>query len=93
MLCGGHVSANDEFTPIANPAVTGPNFLAVHDVVITVETRFHLQSGEIGTGVRLGKALAPDFFSAQNLRNIPLSLCLGPTRDDGGYDPDPNPAS
>src|ERR1700730_2070892 len=80
------VGANDEFTPIAHPAVAGPDLLAVHDVVIAVQPCFHLQTREIGTGVGLGKALAPDFFSAQNFRNIALFLRFCSAGDDGGAD-------
>ena len=34
---GGGVGAHDEFAPVADPAVAGPNFLAVDDVVIAIE--------------------------------------------------------
>ena len=80
------VGANDEFAPVADPAVTGPHFLAVHDVVIAVQTRFGLQTGEIGTCIRLGKALAPDFFGAQNFRNVAFLLRFGSVGDDRGPD-------
>src|ERR1700686_435437 len=53
------VGADDEFTPIAQRAVAGPHFLTVHDVVITVQPRFRLQTGQIGTRIRLREALAP----------------------------------
>ena len=73
---GGGVGANDEFAPVADPAIAGPDFLAVHDVVVAVEPGFGLQAGEIGTGVGLGEALAPDFFSAQNFRDDSVFFAL-----------------
>ena len=58
---GIRIGAGEERAPIGCPAVTGPNFLAVDDVVIAVELRFGADVGEIGAGVGLGESLAPDF--------------------------------
>src|ERR1700757_4420791 len=51
--------------------------------MIAVEPRFRLQAGEIGTCIRLGEALAPDLFRAENFWNVPLLLRFGSTGDDG----------
>src|SRR5580704_7566029 len=83
---GGRVGANDEFAPVADPAVACPDFLPVYDVLIAVETRFGLQTGEIGTRVWLGEALAPDFFSAQDFRDVAFFLSFRSVGNDGGAD-------
>ena len=44
VFSGARVGAHDEFAPIANPAVTGLDFLPVDDIEVAVETRFHLQT-------------------------------------------------
>ncbi len=80
------VGADDQLAPVADPAVAGPDFLAVDDVVIAVELGFGLQSGEIGAGVGLGKTLAPDFFRAENFGNEALFLGFCSASDDGGTD-------
>src|ERR1700689_1608129 len=80
------IGASDQLTPVADPAVAGPDFLAVDDVVIAVKPRFHLQTGEVGTRVRLGEALAPDFFCAQNFWNVAFFLRFCSIGDDRGAD-------
>src|SRR6202050_3663656 len=80
------IGAYDQLTPVADPAVAGPDLLAVDDVVIAVQPRFHLQTGEIGTRVRLGEALAPDFFSAQNFGNKAFFLRFSSIGDNRGAD-------
>src|SRR5208282_4492619 len=42
VFCGARIRANDQLAPVADPAVTGPDFLAVHNVVNAIETRFGL---------------------------------------------------
>src|ERR1700733_9930379 len=83
---GGGVGAHDEFAPIADPAVAGPNFLPADEVVVAVEDCLGLQTGEIGAGVWLGKSLAPDFFGAENFRDVALLLRFGAIGDDGRAD-------
>src|SRR5580658_1617553 len=83
---GGGIGAHDDLSPVADPTVAGPNFLAVDDVMIAVENCLRLQAGEIGAGVRLRKTLAPDFFGAENLWNEALLLRFSAVGDDGGSD-------
>src|ERR1700722_15525493 len=80
------IRANHQLAPVTDPTEAGPHFLAVNDVVIAVQSGFHLQTGEIGAGVGFRKALAPDFFRAQNLRDVTFLLRLCSEGDDGGSD-------
>src|SRR5580698_10393401 len=50
--------------------------------MIAVEARFGLQTRQIRSRIRLRKSLAPNFLSAQNLRNEPPFLLFGPESDD-----------
>src|SRR5580698_3473097 len=43
VLRSGGVGTDDQFAPVADPAVAGPDFLAVDEVVIAVEDRLRLQ--------------------------------------------------
>ena len=45
------------------------------------------QAGQVGTGARLGKQLAPDHFAAERRRQEPLLLLVGAERDDRRNDP------
>src|SRR5271167_807249 len=80
------VGANDEFAPVTHPTVASPDFLAIHNVMIVLEARFGLQTSEIRTGVRLGEALAPDLFCAQNFWDVALFLRFGTVGNDGWAD-------
>ena len=84
----GHVwiGANNQLAPIAHPAEAGPHLLPVDDIVVAVQPRLRLQACEIGAGVRFGKALAPDFFRAENLGNESLLLRFRAVSDDRGAD-------
>ncbi len=82
MLGDAGVGADHEFAPVAQGAIASPHLLTVHDVVIAVQPCFRLQTGEIGTRVRLRKALAPDFLGTQNFRNVAFLLRFGSTGDD-----------
>src|SRR6202041_3947207 len=72
--------------PIADPAVAGPDFLAVNNVMVAIEPGFGLQVGEIGAGVGFGKPLAPDFLSAQNFRDETFFLRFGAVGNNRGAD-------
>src|SRR5216684_2177259 len=68
------VRAHDQLAPIAHPAVTRPHLLAVDDVVLAIQPRLCLQAGKIGAGVWFRKALAPNLFRAEDLRDKPFLL-------------------
>ena len=80
------VRANNQLAPVPKRAKAGPYLLTVDDVVVAVQAGLGLQTGKIGTGVRFGKTLAPDFFSAQNFGDESLLLRLRPVGDDRGAD-------
>ena len=80
------IGPREQRAPVRGPAVAVPNLLAVDDEMIAVDVGVGADIGEIGTGVRLGKSLAPDFFGAENFREIALLLCLGAKRDDSRTD-------
>ena len=64
--------------------VGGPDLGAVEDVVIAILLGEGLQGGQIGTGARLGIALAPEVFAAENLGQILFLLFLGAAADQAG---------
>jgi hypothetical protein len=47
MFCGAAVRPHNQLAPIAHPAIAGPNFLPVHDVMIAIQFGFRLQPGKI----------------------------------------------
>ncbi len=59
----------------------GPGLLAVDDEMIAVQHRLGAQAGEVGAGVRLGVALAPDMLAGENLRQVVGLLFLGAVLD------------
>src|SRR5271155_2023538 len=54
--------------------------------MVAVKLGFGLQIGEIGAGVGFGKALAPDFFGAENFGDEAGFLRVGAAGDDSGAD-------
>src|ERR1700678_999480 len=75
------VGTGNDFAPIADPPVAGPDFLPVDDVMVAIKNRGSLQIGEVRAGVWFRKSLAPDFFGAQNFRYEPFLLGLGAVGD------------
>src|SRR5205085_1256821 len=84
VLGNGWVRSNHELAPISDPTVAGPNLLTVDNIISIVASRFRLQRGEVGTGVGLGKSLAPNFLRAENLGNEALFLGVRAISNDGG---------
>ncbi len=84
----GHIGigAHDEFAPIGGPAIAVPDFLSVDHIVIAIEPTFTTQVRKVGTGVRLGEALTPDLFRAQDFGKEALLLCFGAEGNDGRTD-------
>src|SRR5580658_8527711 len=62
--------------------VGGPDLLAVDDEIVAVLDRAGLQRSDVGTGVGLGVALAPDLVGRENLRHVALFLLLGAPLDE-----------
>ena len=54
------VGAGEEEAPVRFVRIRGPDLGAVDDVVVAVLDRARLEGGEVGAGVGLGIALAPD---------------------------------
>ncbi len=78
------IGAREQHHPVGDVRERRPHLLAVDHVVVAVLHRPRLQRGQVGAGVRLGVALAPDLLAGEDLRGIPLLLRLGPVRDDRG---------
>jgi len=76
------VRSNDELAPISHPTVARPYFLPVHHIVPVGEPGFSLQGRKVGARVRFGKALAPNFFRAENLRDEAALLGVRTVSDD-----------
>ena len=76
------VRAHHELTPISHPAVAGPYFLTIDDIVSILKPGFGLQRGKVRSRIRFGKTLAPNLFRAENLRNEALFLSAGSVSDD-----------
>src|SRR5581483_603780 len=69
----------------------GPHLLTVDDIDLAAPLGARARRSEIGAGVRLGEALAPDLLGAQDLLEVRLLLLLGAVRDDrrpGHAEPD-----
>src|SRR5205085_2161722 len=64
----------------------GPDLVAVDDPLVALEARFGARTGEVGTGVGFGKALAPAVLAAQYLRQVLRALRVGAEQDQRGAD-------
>jgi hypothetical protein len=88
---GGGIAAGDEQAPVGDVRVGRPHLLAVDDEAGSLEPRARPYRREVGTGLRLGEALAPDLFRGENVREAALLLGVGAMGDDrrsGHPDPD-----
>ena len=61
---GVGIGAHQAEDPVAPADKRGPGLLAVDDVVVAFPHRFGAQGREVGTGTRLGVALAPRHLGA-----------------------------
>ena len=77
VLLAGRVGAHQAENPVGEIGVGGPDLLAVDDEIVAVALGPGLQRGEIGSGVRLGIALAPADQPGGDLRQMLLLLRLG----------------
>ena len=88
-LCFGRarVRPRQQRTPLRVLRGGGPDLLA-GDAPSAVDLGgLGGQAGQVGSGARLGKQLAPDHFAAEGGRQEPLLLLIGAERDDGRDDP------
>ena len=76
------IGAGQQHHPVGHVGERRPHLLAVDDVVVAVLHRPRLQRGQVGAGVGLRVALAPDLLAGEDLRRVALLLLLGAVRDD-----------
>jgi len=70
------VGAAQQDAPVGAVREARPDLLAVYDVVLAVGDGARLQRGEVGAGVRLRVALAPDLLGGEHGRNEAALLLL-----------------
>ena len=58
-----------------------PHLLPVDDPLVPVEPRPARHCGDVGAGVRLAEPLSPDVLDAEDARQEPALLLLGPERE------------
>jgi hypothetical protein len=83
---GGGVGAHHQFAPVGGPAVAGPDLLTGYHEAIAIEGGFGAEGGEVGAGVGLGEALAPDLRATEDFGEIALLLGFAAEGDQGGTD-------
>jgi hypothetical protein len=96
-LCRGWsgIGPGHHEAPVGPLGVGGPDLLAGDDPLVAVPDGPRLDVGQVGAGVRLGVALAPELGPLPDRLQEPLLLGLGPVGDQGGpdqalpHDPDP----
>ncbi len=80
------VGAGEDEDPVGQVAGRGPDLLTVDDPLVAVELGLAAEVAEIGTGIRLGVALAPEVFAGDDPGQEVLLLLLGAPLDDGVAD-------
>src|SRR5690348_2942004 len=68
LLLGAGIGAHQVEDPIGEMRRGRPDLLAVDDVVVAIAYRLGPERGEVGTGARLGEALAPDMLAREDAR-------------------------
>ena len=76
------IGAGQQHHPVGDVGERRPHLLAVDHVVLAVLHRARLQRRQVGAGVGLGVALAPDLLAGEHLGGIALLLLFGAVRDD-----------
>ena len=66
MLWYVRIGADKKLAEIGAMGVSGPDLLSIYYKVIALQLSASLNRGQVGTGARLGHALAPDFVGAQD---------------------------
>ena len=76
------VGARDEHAPLRLVGERRPHLLAGHDPVVAVAHGARLHRRQVGAGLGLGEALAPDLLGGEDRLQVALLLLLGAVRDD-----------
>ena len=76
------VAEADEDAPVGDVRERRPDLLAVEDEHVAAPLHPRAHRCEVGAGIRLGEALAPDLLGGQDLRQVRLLLLLGAVRHD-----------
>src|SRR5207302_5913702 len=75
------VGATDREAPVGPRRERRPNLLPADDPLVAVQLGTRLYVGEVGAGVGLGVALAPQLLGVHDRRQEPLLLLLAAERD------------
>ncbi len=78
MFRGFRISPAQDERPVCVLRLRRPDLLPVDAKIVPLFDRFGLQRREIGSRVRLGISLTPDFFAINDLRDESLLLLVGP---------------
>ena len=76
------IGAHEELADVGDLAERAPDLLAVEHVVVAVAIGARAQRREVGTGARLGEALAPHLVAAQDPRQVRGLLRVGALFDE-----------
>ncbi len=87
VLRRARVGARQQRAPLGELRGGGPDLLAGDAPAAVDLGGLGGQAGQVGSGARLGKQLAPDHFAAERRRQEPLLLLVGAERDDRRDDP------
>ena len=77
------VGAGNDHAPLAELCAGGPDFLAIDHPVVTVTNRRGLKTGEVRTGIGLGKELTPHLVALHHVGQEAIFLFLGSVGHDG----------
>ena len=85
-MCFGDlgVGARDEHAPLGVLRARGPHLLAVDDPLVAVLDRARLERRQVGAGLGLGEALAPDLVGGEDRVEVALLLLVGAPDHDRG---------
>src|SRR4051794_351898 len=81
VLGGVEVGARDEHAPLRLVRERGPDLLPGHDPLAVRLHGLRLERREVGAGLGLGEALAPDLVGGEDRLEEALLLLLGAVRD------------
>ena len=81
MLGGVGIGAGDQHAPLRVLGEGRPDLLPADHPFVAVLDRARLQRGEVGAGLGLGEALAPDLLAGQDRLQVALLLLLGAVGD------------
>ena len=70
------VGSHEEKNPVGIHRQRGPDLLAVHHPMVTVQHRLGAQRREVGSRIRFGITLAPNVLTGEDLRQVVVPLLL-----------------